>query len=328
MSISIKEPCNEDWSKMTPNERGAHCQRCALNVIDFTNKTAFEIKNILSEEFSSNNRVCGRITNYQLDQLNDDFFQWKNDHESIKAVLIFSLIAVFGLSLFSCQHAPTRELIHQLNIESSVVLNEEKALEIELNDSISKENNNDSISKKDGFQWNPEIVTYMGILPIHAIDVNLLRWEVCQVIYGDFIVSGSILAEPKQEVEDFLIGQNLLHPTGATRNTTKKRQVNHRPESPRPRIEGVNTSGKKLFDAFIYPNPIEESSRLFVHVNESLSIDITLFRKGELSPLRHANHEFDSGRFQIDLKLFELQSGEYELKLLAGHQLSVLDFEV
>ncbi len=328
MSISIKEPCNEDWSKMTPNERGAHCQRCALNVIDFTHKTAFEIKSILSEELSSNNRVCGRITNYQLDQLNDDYFHWKNDHESFKAVLIFSLIAVFGLSLFSCQHAPTRELIHQLNIESSVVLNEEKALDIELNDSIAKENSSDSIKTKNGIQWNPEIVTYMGVVPHEFPQLEVGRWEICKVIYGDFIVSGSILAEPKQEIEDFLLGQNLLHPIGTTGNTSKKRQVNHRPERQRSRIEGINTSGEKLFDALIYPNPIEESSRLFVYVNVSTSIDITLWRAKGPSPLRHAIHDFETGRFQIDLKLYQLQSGEYELKLMAGHQLSVLVFEV
>jgi hypothetical protein len=36
MGISIKEPCHEDWSKMTATEKGAFCQKCALEVIDFT----------------------------------------------------------------------------------------------------------------------------------------------------------------------------------------------------------------------------------------------------------------------------------------------------
>lgn len=64
MGISIKEPCHEDWSKMTPSQKGAFCQSCAIDVIDFTDKTPIEIKLLLVQEFSQSSRTCGRITNY------------------------------------------------------------------------------------------------------------------------------------------------------------------------------------------------------------------------------------------------------------------------
>jgi hypothetical protein len=36
MGISINEPCHEDWATMTETQKGAFCQKCALEVIDFT----------------------------------------------------------------------------------------------------------------------------------------------------------------------------------------------------------------------------------------------------------------------------------------------------
>ena len=125
MGISIKEPCHEDWSKMTATEKGAFCQKCALEVTDFTNKTSFEIKQLLVQEFAQNERTCARITNFQLDQLNDEFFHWKNERDTFRAVWIFSLVAVFGLSLFSCQNTLSKEMISQLNAETTALLNQD-----------------------------------------------------------------------------------------------------------------------------------------------------------------------------------------------------------
>ncbi len=53
MKISIPEPCSEDWSKMTPIEQGTFCQKCALEVTDFTNKSSLEIKSILMEKIQA-----------------------------------------------------------------------------------------------------------------------------------------------------------------------------------------------------------------------------------------------------------------------------------
>ena len=58
MAFEIKEPCHEDWSKMTRTEKGAFCQSCAKEVIDFTDKTGFEIKELLIQSFSTKKQAA------------------------------------------------------------------------------------------------------------------------------------------------------------------------------------------------------------------------------------------------------------------------------
>jgi hypothetical protein len=328
MAISIKEPCNEDWSKMTPSEKGAHCQHCALDVIDFTNKTPFEIKGILSDEFSSGKRVCGRITNDQLDQLNDDFFQWKSEQEAFRAVWIFSLIAVFGLTLFSCQHASTREMIDQLNIEASTALSSKDSVQIEMTDSATTAKMKDSISPVIGIPWNPEIITYTGVLPYDWGHIDLTKWITCNVVFGDFILTGSVTTAPKEEVEKFLLAGPLLKPVMNRINSPATPKTLPQEEKFDSRLQAINSAGDKKFEAFIYPNPIDESSRLFLNVFESLSLDLYMFKQDETKPFRHGHAEVEFGKHQIDLKLYKLEPGEYQLKIRSNSQLSILDFTV
>ncbi len=63
--ITIPEPCNEDWNKMTPTEKGAFCSSCSKEVKDFTNSSDLEILKTIE---SSESQICGHITNTQLDR--------------------------------------------------------------------------------------------------------------------------------------------------------------------------------------------------------------------------------------------------------------------
>ena len=99
--INIPEPCTENWNEMTPNEKGAFCQKCALDVYDFTDKTADQIREILRLNIAA--PVCMRIEPKQLDELNADFSAWKmNTKQSYHRAWVFTLFVVFGLTLFSC----------------------------------------------------------------------------------------------------------------------------------------------------------------------------------------------------------------------------------
>lgn len=62
MQITIPKPCHEDWNKMTPNEKGRHCNSCQKSVYDFTNKTDSFIIKIFEKE----GNICGRFINSQL----------------------------------------------------------------------------------------------------------------------------------------------------------------------------------------------------------------------------------------------------------------------
>ena len=57
--INIPVPCTEDWNKMTPTDKGAYCDKCAFEVIDFTNQTPEEIKATLKSRMGQ--KTCGHI---------------------------------------------------------------------------------------------------------------------------------------------------------------------------------------------------------------------------------------------------------------------------
>ncbi len=334
MGISIKEPCNEDWSKMTPTEKGAHCQLCALEVIDFTHKSPFEIKEILFQEFTANKRTCGRITNYQLDALNDDFFHWKNDREAFRAVWLFSLLAVFGLTLFSCQNTLSKEIISKLSIETHNMLETDSStVDLAVVDSSAANDHPVQMAPPyTGIPFFPfnEITTFTGVMPLTELFVLNMpeNWIVCEAFLGDVIVSGSMTIQP--DAEDFLSAnflQPIQHPNKLTNNPNRP-LVRPVSDLNTPKLEGITTSGDKKFEAFIYPNPIDVSSRLYLSVHENLDLNIMIHEKDELLPLRSGSQAYTPGKHAVDLKLYKLAEGNYQLKLLGLNQLSILDFEV
>jgi len=104
--ISIPKPCHEDWSQMTPNEKGAFCMKCAKTVVDFTAKTTAEIKDFLAGQ--SGKKTCGRFTSDQLGEKPErkiDLHIPMNllpRRLSFNNAFICALFIAFGTTLFSC----------------------------------------------------------------------------------------------------------------------------------------------------------------------------------------------------------------------------------
>jgi hypothetical protein len=120
-NVKIENACSEKWNEMAPAEKGAFCQVCATNVIDFTNKSSLEIKQLLLA--SSGNSVCGRIKETQLEKLNTEFEHWKmNSSQSMQRAMLFSLLVVFGLTLFSCTNEKDKQAIQALQASVSQVI--------------------------------------------------------------------------------------------------------------------------------------------------------------------------------------------------------------
>ena len=66
VSLSIPQPCHENWAAMTPAAAGRHCAACAHTVVDFTQKTDTEILAYLAGAASG--RTCGRFAAGQLER--------------------------------------------------------------------------------------------------------------------------------------------------------------------------------------------------------------------------------------------------------------------
>ncbi|MBP1163361.1 hypothetical protein JOE44_000245 [Chryseobacterium sp. PvR013] len=62
MKITIPKPCHENWSDMTPEEKGKFCAVCSKTVHDFTGFSDEE----LVTRFNLEENICGRFREDQL----------------------------------------------------------------------------------------------------------------------------------------------------------------------------------------------------------------------------------------------------------------------
>lgn len=99
--LKITNQCHENWNDFTPTQQGAFCQKCKIDVKDFTQMTNNEIKDYL--ESNSSEHLCGRLYTHQIDGFNTDSNLWSIDAtHQIQSKFIFVLLVTFGLTLFSC----------------------------------------------------------------------------------------------------------------------------------------------------------------------------------------------------------------------------------
>jgi hypothetical protein len=65
-SISIPEPCSQQWQIMTTVDGGRHCESCCKTVVDFVRMKDAEIIKYLATK----SNTCGRFTGDQLPRIN------------------------------------------------------------------------------------------------------------------------------------------------------------------------------------------------------------------------------------------------------------------
>ncbi|WP_210462865.1 carboxypeptidase-like regulatory domain-containing protein [Rufibacter roseolus] len=61
LTVTIPQPCHEDWASMTPLNQGRFCQNCQKTVVDFTMMSDVEVVDWLGKE-----NTCGRFRSNQL----------------------------------------------------------------------------------------------------------------------------------------------------------------------------------------------------------------------------------------------------------------------
>lgn len=66
MTISIPQPCTENWAQMRPDEKGRYCSRCAHSVRDYTGMKKEEALSEVEAALASGQRICGRFPTYWL----------------------------------------------------------------------------------------------------------------------------------------------------------------------------------------------------------------------------------------------------------------------
>ncbi|MCB0699524.1 MAG: carboxypeptidase regulatory-like domain-containing protein [Chitinophagales bacterium] len=66
IQISIPQPCNEDWNKMAPQEKGRFCDSCQRCLVDFSELSDKELYQYLAD--NAGNKICGRFKASQLNR--------------------------------------------------------------------------------------------------------------------------------------------------------------------------------------------------------------------------------------------------------------------
>ncbi|HEU4719423.1 MAG TPA: hypothetical protein VFU15_16375 [Bacteroidia bacterium] len=91
----MNNPCPQDWNKMSPSATGRFCAKCCKVVVDFTQKTAEEIRDYLA----ANAGTCGRFSLSQLQPLRQRVMQkvsWRMRRFSLALYLIFGSLLFTG----------------------------------------------------------------------------------------------------------------------------------------------------------------------------------------------------------------------------------------
>lgn len=122
IKISIPEPCHEDWNKMTPDEKGRFCSVCTKSVIDFTEKSDAEVKELILQNLEKN--ICGRFKKSQIShpisvQIPEQLLYSQTQYHRM---FILALFIIMGSTLFSC----TDRKGNKQKIESIEVVDNQK----------------------------------------------------------------------------------------------------------------------------------------------------------------------------------------------------------
>lgn len=125
--LGIPDPCHEDFSKMTPTQRGAFCSKCEIDTFDFRNLSDQQVNKIILE--NKGQHLCGQFTKRQLNSLNQGYLDWKNQNtQTFKSKFVLALVLVFGVTLFSCQTQKEQEILTQHLTEFTDIAKEKSTL--------------------------------------------------------------------------------------------------------------------------------------------------------------------------------------------------------
>lgn len=100
--IHIPEPCHEDWEAMSPEDKGRFCGSCSKVVIDFSDRTDAEIRDVLLAH--RDQKVCGHFKTSQVNRpltLQVDPGSLPKNMGITRAFAIAAFL-VFGSWLFNC----------------------------------------------------------------------------------------------------------------------------------------------------------------------------------------------------------------------------------
>lgn len=283
-NIGIKEPCTENWNEMTPTERGAFCQKCATQVYDFTNKSNQEIKAALKSLIGQ--PVCGRITSTQEQTLNAEFEAWQfNSKRSFQSALVFSLIVVFGLTLFSCEDDKEKETIKEIQSMAMTVMS----------------NSVPEVSQKSSIDEINCIVP--EITEMEMISMGMMEVDYIDPIYKNF---DEVKVVDKIEDQVYMTAGVMVRSDIYDKYLIDDQTIQREIELDKNGIPFPNE-----FSSKVYPNPATTITNLEIAVPTKDRFEINLFDMSGKFIQSIYKGKMDRGTFTYQFDMTEFISGTY-----------------
>ncbi len=288
--FSIPQPCNENFNLMTPTERGAFCKKCATNTFDFRYKTPEEVKLILRQHVGQH--ICGRITSEQDAALNAEFEQWSfRSTKSFQSAFLFTLIAVFGLGLFSCSDQKHEQEIISFQQTAKTIMTQAQDWKAQIPEVKEKPIVLEKLEPLQQIRM-PEAIPEELICIIHE-DVLAPDFENLEIYEYGYGMGGAMVMS--YEFVDYLI------------ETV-------------PVVEEFDEKGIPIpttYSALAFPNPTTDKSTIEIKLPASGEFQVDLYdMSGKLQRNIHSG-EIERGTFRQEIEMTDLPPGMYLVTILS-----------
>ena len=284
--LKIEKPCTENWGEMTPTQKGAFCMKCSTQVHDFSNQTPEEIRSTLLA--NQGKEVCGRITNVQLDNLNNDFQAWRDSNRwSIQRASFYAFLFVFGLTMVSCNNQNDEQQIVQLQETVKTIVIEDKVEKTVLQ----------HIDSHQQFIEEPELMM------LGEIEMS-----------DDFTNCGSVEPADTLILPDNLERQYVTMGMMVASRTYDEHILEIEPEEKRDEL------GKLIpttFNALAFPNPTEGRTTLKFEVPETTHASFELYSMNGQRIKSMGAADYEPGTYEVPFDLSQLKPGTYLIGILS-----------
>jgi len=284
--LKIEKPCTENWNEMNPTQKGAFCLKCTTEVHDFSNQSSEEIRATLLA--FKGKEICGRITNKQLDNLNNDFHAWRDTNRwSVQRASFYAFLFVFGLTMVSCSNEKEEQQIIQV---------QERAMTLVVKDKVEKT----TPEKMEAIQQTIEA----------PVEMMLGEFDISDDYQHEYLTKcmDSVTLPERNENVFVTMGMVVSSPT----------YFEHVVElAPKEERDELGRLIPTAFNALAFPNPTEGRTTLKFEVPESTHASFELYSMNGQRLKSMGAADYEPGTYEVPFDLSQLQPGTYLIGILS-----------
>lgn len=307
--IRVPEPCHEDWNQMQPDVKGKFCMSCNKSVVDFSDKTDMEIRDILLDH--KGEKVCGHFRKTQINRpLNISVnLQDLPRNISVTRAFAIALFIVFGTFLFSCtnvqgQKVETIEVIRPAEPESYWTMGEPMIPPdfMKVDSVFGKENMNEetctAVAGEVYVDGGMELVEIPEAFIEQVSNDSALK----EAPLIDHAVLGGV------DYSDYFISEETTEADSSFLNNSRMEKANI-----------INKSNNLR----VYPNPSNGEFTVMYEVTKRADVSLVIYDLNGvlLRSLVNVHAQYE-GNYQIPVNLKDLPNGIYIVSLINGDKKS------